>query len=603
VSVTASRYERRVQESPASVIVITREQIAAIGARSVNEAIMRLAGVPGLPSLSGGGEYTLDLAGFGDTVFSNTVFVIDGVALKDGDALRGPSPGFPIEQVERIEIQRGASSVLYGEGAVAGVIQIVTRAGADGFSKGSGGSAAIGFGTWNTQEYRASAFQAGEQFKLDVAGVTRRSDGDRDNAEYPRRLGAAEPAEPGRARGHRAFAEVDNVASKLPGSLTLAQFAADPRQIQGPTHRDDRATSNQRRFGGFAQTDWQGTELRLTLSRRARDTGFTSTQYRIDSTVDADYAALQARRAFELGDAASVLLAGIEQSGWRMSRHVDFAGSPADARLDSRATGAYQEDLEFSGTGTRLSAGVRSERIQRRVDALTIADRMTGWETGVSQPGWLPGNLYARLAGSYRLPGTPTTSPARSSTAAPACPRSMCWYPRPRSTRRSAGSMCWARTDGSGCAMRAATCVTRSPMTARSSPTSTSDPTRRESVDLDAMTRLASNVEIAGTLGMRRARFVSGPWAGNRVPLAPQAVASLTGNWRVDARQTFGATLSGVGSQFIVAGDFANTARIPADWTADLHYRLKLAPVELGLTGAQPLQPRLLLDAERPPRV
>ena len=63
--VTATRFPQSATAAPYAVGVITAEQIKAIGASSVNEAIMKLLGVPGRLDTAGGGNYSLDLRGFG----------------------------------------------------------------------------------------------------------------------------------------------------------------------------------------------------------------------------------------------------------------------------------------------------------------------------------------------------------------------------------------------------------------------------------------------------------------------------------------------------------------------------------------------------------
>ena len=55
VTVTASKYEEDVHEIPGFVTVITQKEIQISGASSINEAVMRLGGVMGRPSLFGGG--------------------------------------------------------------------------------------------------------------------------------------------------------------------------------------------------------------------------------------------------------------------------------------------------------------------------------------------------------------------------------------------------------------------------------------------------------------------------------------------------------------------------------------------------------------------
>ncbi len=127
--VTASRSEHSLADAPASVSVITAEQIKARGAGNLLEA---LRGVPGL-SLNGrqvGGRKTLSIRGAEDR---HTLVLIDGRRISSTDDTIGHSDyqygWVAMEQIERIEVVRGPMSALYGSEAVGGVINIITRKG------------------------------------------------------------------------------------------------------------------------------------------------------------------------------------------------------------------------------------------------------------------------------------------------------------------------------------------------------------------------------------------------------------------------------------------------------------------------------------------
>jgi outer membrane receptor for ferrienterochelin and colicins len=121
VVVTGSRTLRPLAETPVATQVIAADEIAESGAKNVAEVLEEQAGVYIEPSFAGSGptlqgldpNYTLILVD-GQRAIGRVGGVID---------LRR----FPIEDVERIEIVRGASSALYGSDALAGVINIITK--------------------------------------------------------------------------------------------------------------------------------------------------------------------------------------------------------------------------------------------------------------------------------------------------------------------------------------------------------------------------------------------------------------------------------------------------------------------------------------------
>ncbi len=70
---------------------------------------------------------SVDLRGYGVTAPQNTLILLDGRRLNDFDLSNVQWSAIPLSNVERIEILRGTGAVLHGDGASAGVINIVTR--------------------------------------------------------------------------------------------------------------------------------------------------------------------------------------------------------------------------------------------------------------------------------------------------------------------------------------------------------------------------------------------------------------------------------------------------------------------------------------------
>lgn len=126
----ASKTERLARLSPSALTVITRKQIEETGARSIAE-VLRL--VPGVNyRMTPMGNF-YGIRSFGSTPFSSRVLLlVDGFPFNSPDkgGLSG-HPGFddffPIEQIRRIEIVKGPATVLYGQNAFQGIINIITR--------------------------------------------------------------------------------------------------------------------------------------------------------------------------------------------------------------------------------------------------------------------------------------------------------------------------------------------------------------------------------------------------------------------------------------------------------------------------------------------
>lgn len=168
--------------TPASVAVIDREQIEASASSDLLDVLRSQAGVQIRDIMGDGKRAAISLRGFGENAINNTLVLVDGRRLNQ-PALAGPDlNSVPLSNIERIEIIRGAGTVLYGDQAVGGVINIVTRTPdtREAYLEASRGS-------HDLEAYRGHIFQPlGAGFSVYASGETRNSDGYRDhnNANY-----------------------------------------------------------------------------------------------------------------------------------------------------------------------------------------------------------------------------------------------------------------------------------------------------------------------------------------------------------------------------------------------------------------------------------
>ncbi len=123
---TATKVEQTVQEAPATIEVITREELQQMGVENLYQALSFLPGINITESFNG---YTdVVIRGVVPSHFNNKVLLmIDGHPVEDPFTGSFYLKGFPLKSVERVEVIRGPASVLYGTNAFSGVINIVTR--------------------------------------------------------------------------------------------------------------------------------------------------------------------------------------------------------------------------------------------------------------------------------------------------------------------------------------------------------------------------------------------------------------------------------------------------------------------------------------------
>lgn len=134
----ATRTGLELEGAPAALAVATREDIRGMGATTVAEVLDQMPSITVNRTVSG--EYRLAVRGVQSE--------LGVLVLLDGHRINDPYDGaalleFPAEAVERIEVVRGPAAALYGSGAFAGVVHIITRQSGD-----PHGSA--GYGLFNT---------------------------------------------------------------------------------------------------------------------------------------------------------------------------------------------------------------------------------------------------------------------------------------------------------------------------------------------------------------------------------------------------------------------------------------------------------------------
>lgn len=174
----------------ASTTVITANDIAHSPAQTLPEIIAQVPGVQ-LTSLFGGvngAKTSVDLRGFGAFATANTLVLINGRRLNDIDMAQVDYSTIPLNSIERIEITRGNSgAVLYGDNAVGGVINIVTKTGAGGPPVSI--RAEGGVGSFNQRLASISTALNAGPWSTSFYGNAIKSDGYRDNNALDQRNG------------------------------------------------------------------------------------------------------------------------------------------------------------------------------------------------------------------------------------------------------------------------------------------------------------------------------------------------------------------------------------------------------------------------------
>jgi iron complex outermembrane recepter protein len=570
--VSATRFAEPAASLPLGVSVITADEIRRSGAVSVNDALVRVLGLPGRQDLFNGGDTTVDLRGFGVTAEANQIVILDGLRLTEGDLGGTRMAGIPIDSIERIEVLRGSGAVLYGEGATGGVIVITTKAGS-GQQQASGATLYGGAGSDGLRDLRASGVvSTANGFTLDAYAQKRESDGYRANQASDLKTGDVTGQwSNGTVRFGARLAQ-DDLDARLPGALSAAQYQADPSQASRP---NDFASIRNERASVFAQADVGSWQFAFDAGQREKKLRSMNAGFPFDYDVDAKNYALRARNESAFDSVKNILVLGGDFNDWQRNVLGAF-GSVAN----QQTRGWYAKDDVVLQGGTRFSLGARTDRVEKDESSsgTAIEDRQNAWELGVSHPfgaGWTG---YVRTGRSFRLANVDEFSFTQPGVIL-----------QPQVSRDTELGTRW---DYGGGNLQAR--LYRSNLTNEIGfdPTVVGafgffganinfDPTRRQGLELDWSHALTPAFTTRVTAAVRRATFRSGPHDGKDVPLVPRETLALRGDWVPVAGHRINAGVNWVSSQH---PDFDNACKIPSYTTADARYAWQFHPhAELGL--------------------
>jgi iron complex outermembrane recepter protein len=586
VMVTASRFANDPSLTPIGATVITADEIRSAGIDNVNQAIRKIGGVYGRPSSYGTQDFDLDLRGFGTNSSQNMVVLVDGIRMSENELSSALLSSIPIDTVDRIEIIRGGSSVLYGDGATGGVIHIITKRGT---MIGTHGSVTAEVGQFNHREVRASVIKGWDGFSLDASISKMQSDNYRENSAVKQENfsgGMQWGSKEGRA-GLRIDASRQD--SRLPGALTLAQFEQNPRHANTP---NDYASIDTNRYTAFIERKFGDWEVAAELSHRDKtvkafyDFGIWGTSASTYQTRQTQFSP-RLRNISTNANLTNEFVTGLDFTRW--NRVTDSSFSLADATQRSKAI--YARD-EIKWGKARLAFGARHEEFDKdSFDSAPFTNAnyskkqsLNAWEAQGSYALSPMTTLFAKGGQSYRV-ATADENALTAIANEPLKPQTSHDLELGGSFGNKAHKMTvkWFQH-------RIKNEIFFDPTIPSSSGFNgvnvNLDPTKRQGIEVEASTRIATAWVLSANWQHVQAKFTDGPYAGREMVMVPRNTITARLNWLPADGQS-----ASVGVQWADAqrygGDFDNTcsAKIPSYATLDARYARKIGPWEFALTG------------------
>jgi iron complex outermembrane recepter protein len=564
VVVTATRFPDAKRDLPVGITVISADDIRKSASSNLGDILAQF-GLLQTRDLAGTQNQQLDLRGFGITGDQNTLVLLDGLRISENELESAQLSSIPIDAIERIEIVRGSGAVQYGSGATGGTINIITRRPQPGESRGQ----MLGrFGGYGTHEARAAFDRGGELFGGGIAASYEDTDGYRANSRYRQKNVAGRLDAKFGSTSVYARLSADEQRARLPGRLTEAQIAADPRQTVTPDDWREREGS-QLVIGGAQRFGRH--EASADLSYRTKHSRFAAVSlfgaFEGDTNVDQWLFTPRAKFAYDALGRTHDLIVGMDFEGWDYGSASTFAGAPSAQLTSEQHNSALYAQTNFWLTpSTRAVLAGRTQRLTQRLtlqfppsDERTGTNRLEAYEAALRHAFGASWSGYGKYGKGFRV-----ATFDENACFFPPCGNALL---EPQTSVGGELGMEYesgrVRSRISVYQMNLENEIYFSPLVPPFGQNVNLSPTRRRGVELEGFWRSTEMLDLRAGLALLQAKFRSGVYggvdvSGNTVPLVPKVLATAGASWRFVPRTRLNANLRYVGEQHY-DNDQANT--------------------------------------------
>ncbi|MGL4653264.1 TonB-dependent receptor [Cetobacterium sp.] len=319
--ITSENSSATVADIPKNITILTAEEIAQRGAKTVAEALKLVSSVT--VKEMGGADAAFDMRGQGATAKSNIVVLVDGAPINSIDLSGYKTSSIPVDNIERIEVIPSGGSVLYGDGAIGGIINIVTKMPKNKKSYGNLNSEIGSYGLKKQQAIYGTKIN--ENLSLELDYLKKEKDGYRDYAKddlesfgFRSRYKLSE--------GEFGFKyNYSNTEFRAPGSLTREEIEEDRTQSNTNAWRVDGKTEKNDFIGDYVYNINSDLEFKLLGT-------FTHERYSSNgSNYKTEIKYLKPQLKYSYLDSSYVVVGGDIYKG----HTTDFAYGSGKAEKDS----------------------------------------------------------------------------------------------------------------------------------------------------------------------------------------------------------------------------------------------------------------------------
>ncbi len=228
VVVTAHRFQEEtipLRQYPANVTVITRREIENSPATTLPDLLRQQAGVFSLDTTGFGQDARIAMRGYGEK--PGVLVLVDGVRVNDPTSGHIFGNVVALQDIERVEVVRGGSSTIYGEGAIGGVVNIITKNATRPFA---GGASAAG-GNLGYYAVHAEAGGVTNQYSYRLSLDRKEWGGWREGTAFREWKLSFKPSVETRAGRLTLNYWYSEVHSETAGTLSQTQYNQNPQQL------------------------------------------------------------------------------------------------------------------------------------------------------------------------------------------------------------------------------------------------------------------------------------------------------------------------------------------------------------------------------------
>jgi iron complex outermembrane receptor protein len=526
IVVSASRTNQTDPLTSSVISVITREEIEQSAAHNLLQLLSGHSGLQITSLFGDGSQATIDMRGFGANAGANTLMLVDGRRINNSSDRAAPDlNSIDLRRIERIEIVQGSAGTLYGNQAVGGMVNIITRE-VETFSA----NLSAGLGSYSGSELYADI---GERLHNGLAyrfsAKPRESDNYRDNNQtkrddYNLRLDY-------RHQQGEFFFEHQRVDDyqQLPGSLFLSEMEEDRRQSVAAYEGDfSDLESDISRIGVQQELSdywsFEGEVTRRDNERRFRNSfrtlaGSVSTQDREVLGFNPRFIAI-----FPFAAGEATFTAGVDLERTDYALQTSFGPQLLDQSID----GYYLQLIAPLTDRVTTTMGYRHAKVENEIDSGSGVDKLDdSVNTAALGFNFTPNadlRLFVRLDQNYRF----ATVDEHTNVV----------YGQPVGIENQTGTSYEAGVKWSRPNLRTLLLLYRLDLENEISYDATGfvntnlEETRRKGVTLESSWQAHPALTLSGSFSYTDPTITDGAFKGNRIPLVAARSAKLSGDWQ-----------------------------------------------------------------------